>query len=141
MFIGVFGLAVATITAVFSIQVIHQTFWPPPLPSAPQDCRDAVMDLAHSLHQARQSAVNQSSEGEALTRFRSELGPVWKHEASIRRLCRADPAAEDALKRTLRLRYAEEHSIRYDSEGIAIQRRDVARLVRDLESTDSPGLR
>lgn len=131
---AVFGLFVATLTAVFSVQIILQA-WNAETTDVP-DCRIGVRSLFETLNQARQSAARETGELEALHAFRRELSALWDARPALERACTEDPSASRLLNELQRLRYAEEHAVRYESRELAVQRRTVQALAREMFGKD-----
>ncbi len=128
--IAVYSLVVVVFTAVASIQVILQV-WPPIAFDVPAgaSCRPALKGLLTAVKRARAAAAA-SSDGEraALQQFRSTIAPEWAIRGSLEEVCAGDPAALKALKLVDRLRYAEEHAVRYEAGDVASLRRTVDQL-------------
>jgi hypothetical protein len=137
----VFSLIVGALTANFSAQIIARAFG---LGHAATDqgCSEGLAALVDGLDQARQSAAATAADGEqrALQAFRSALGPVWEHPHAVRDVCRASPQQLADFHLVERLRYAEEHAVRYESRGMAEERRKVSSLREALSrEAASPG--
>lgn len=124
---AVFGLAVATLTAVFSVQIIDQA-WSTGSPESDLRCREGLRGLLGALDRARQSAAQQDGELRAVSAFRQELGDAWRHTPTLRLVCATDAAAATLLERIDALRYAEEQAVRNDARELAKQRRSVQQL-------------
>lgn len=103
------------IVALFGLQVA-------PLASPANDsaCAAAIERLVGALDRASRAA-----HGEDEAAFASALAPEWDAQADTERICRAEPRGTDAYGALLRLRRAEEGSIRRQSVEIAPLRRDV----------------
>lgn len=130
-----FGACVAGITLVFSIQIIRQAF-----PERPRrtdlECRESVLALIQALHQARQSASDQVGEAAAMRAFRGVLSrSLWEREPAVHTACAREPRWRQALGQVQRLRYAEEHAVRYESRGVARDRQLVEQWRRELSET------
>ena len=135
--IVVFAVLVASVTALWSVQIILQV-WDPEVSDSATDCRAGVRDLVASLRRARDAAAQEpNGERAALARFRRALLPEWQALAAIDRRCRSDPQAAHALSRITALRYAEEHAVRYEAVALAEQRRRVDAIARELLGADS----
>jgi hypothetical protein len=139
------GLAIYTIvvggfTIVCAAQIIYQVWGPADDTPAPIDCRTGVTRLVSAVRRARQAGERETrGERAAVARFREALRPEWDWRASVGRACRGDRAALRALGDTDRLRYAEEHAVRYESVDLARRRRRVSSLDRwPPSSTSSP---
>jgi hypothetical protein len=125
-------------TGVCTVQILKQV-WAPEIAETPHDCRDGLGALIGAVERARQAAAK-SLEGEriALTRFRRALEPEWEHRAALSERCKKDAFGLRSLKIVDRLRYAEEHAVRYESADLARLRESVAGLEAELESGDRP---
>lgn len=135
--VAAFGLIVATITAVWSLQIIGQV-WSGSQPSGAVDCRSLVRDLWTSLRRARGAAARESDgERAALARFRQELLPVWHGGLDPARACPGDPQSRRVLTRLTALRYAEERAVRYEAVSLAAERRQVDAMARELLGPDA----
>ncbi len=137
--LAIFGLIVGAVTCVWSVQIIQQGFsadavgGPLPATKAPSEalpsgCRSDVLRLRASVRRARQSAAKQETEQASVVAFRSALAPEWTHLAAVKRECREDQEATQALKRLEQLRYAEEHTVRYEARDVALWRRALDQL-------------
>jgi hypothetical protein len=127
----IFGLLVAIPTLVWATQVIIQAFSSPD----PQDleCRAGLKDLIFALDSAQKSASPHANEAEALAAFRASLGSTWDEPRRVRAACEKDPRLLSYYGRVERLRYAEEHAVRYGTRGLAADRNAVNAVLADLE--------
>lgn len=133
-----FGLLVAVPTLLWALQIIGQAFGTPEPSALP--CRSGLTLLISGIEQARQSAFARTNESDALAAFRSNLGPQWATPRAVREKCKGDGELASMFGRVERLRYAEEHAVRYESRGIASDRRAVERLKQRLQRPSSvPG--
>lgn len=130
--IALYGMVVGGFTAVCAVQIMIAVWWPPIGPAAPS-CRAGLKQLIVGVEEARLAAAQATGEREAVQRFRETLGPGWERRQSVSALCKADPAALRALKLVDRLRFAEEHAVRYDSGDVAGLRRRVLKQQQDLQ--------
>jgi len=122
---AVFAALVTTFTAVCSVEIIVQA-WPPQGALADVDCRRDIHGLIRAVRRAREAALQATSgEREAVSRFRAALDPEWSLRPTIGDRCRGDPEAQRALEDVDRLRYGEEHALRYEALDIASLRRRV----------------
>jgi hypothetical protein len=140
-----FGIAVGTFTAVCAAQIMTQVWGTPRDTSAAPDCYEGLDGLIRAVRRARRAAgAEPAGERAALARFREQLQPEWAYRAGLGRSCRDDPEALRALRDVDRLRYAEEHAVRYESVDLARRRRRVAqieaRLVQTRKTHEVPGL-
>ena len=124
----IFGLLVAIPTALWASQVIVQAFEEPD--PAGLDCKTGLNALIAALDTAQQSASPHSDEAEALAAFRSSLGAAWENPRIVRAACAHDATLQGFYGRIERLRYAEEHAVRYATRGLAGDRNAV-RALRD----------
>lgn len=131
----VFAAIVASFTLVCTIQICLQV-WAPRIEQGPVDCRAGVLELYRALEQARQAAAREAGEQAALRSFRDTLATSWKREPAVARACASDPMGQQALRELSRLRYAEEHAVRYEASELAAQRRHVERLIPALNGAE-----
>ena len=120
----VFGSLFAAATAMWSLEILT-TVWSGAAPS-PEGCAAGTASLERAVTRARTAYDAHSGEEDeraALTRFREALLPEWAEEKAIDAACRADAAGKLRLKDVVALRYAEEHAVRYESQGLAPLRR------------------
>jgi hypothetical protein len=121
----VFGALVVYFTGVSSAQIIRQV-WFPEVGSVPANCRESVRSLLRAVERARSAAAAEDGETSALEKFRTSLNPEWRDHPGVERACQSDPEARAALVRVDRLRYAEEHAVRYEANELARRRRTTA---------------
>lgn len=126
--IAVFSLIVATFTVVCSVQICLQVWAPEVFPSS-LDCSAGTLRLVEAIEAARVASADQAEEQPALARFRGALSPVWMQRPAIDRACAGDTVALQRLKAVDRLRYAEEHAVRYGAIDLAKRRQEVKRLI------------
>jgi hypothetical protein len=138
-----FGVAALTavvtaFTAVCSFQIIQQA-WATPPPSESvvgRECRPGIADLIKAVRRARMAAANATGgEREAMQRFREALLPEWSERPAFGTRCAGDPEATHALGEVDRLRYAEEHALRYEALDVAGRRRAVEAIAEKLRET------
>lgn len=141
--IAVFSLIVATFTAVCSIQICLQVWAPKvtPLPASQPsdsqttgsgrtiDCSAGTLRLVEAIEAARLASADEVEEQAALAQFRGALSPAWTYRAAIDRVCAGDAEAIQRLRAVDRLRYAEEHAVRYGAIDLAKRRQEVKRLI------------
>jgi hypothetical protein len=141
--IVVFTVIVAGATLVWTLQILFAVFSPKVLAVA-TECHGGTRQLLLAVRRARTAAASESGdERAAMTRFRASLEPEWSTRTSLDSLCSSDPKARVALTEIDALRYAEEHAVRYESVGLAPQRRRVQALYETLFESDglkSPAL-
>jgi hypothetical protein len=129
------GLIVTTFTVVCSIQIIQQA-WQEPEAEAAVACRPGIVNLISAVRRARTAAANGTGgEREAMKRFREALLPEWSMRPGLSRRCAGDPEATRALGAVDRLRYAEEHALRYEALDVAGRRRDVEAITQKLRES------
>jgi hypothetical protein len=129
-----FLFVVSSITAVFGVQMATQV-WAPTEPRTVTPCEPGLRELLAAIETARDNASRQIEEAEALSAFRAAMAEPWKSVPGLRR---------SKLQVLERLRYAEEHAVRYNSVELARQRRRVQDLlpgpaVREAERAPAPG--
>jgi hypothetical protein len=134
--IAVFAFLMAGFTVVCSVQICLQV-WAPRIEPAPFDCSAGTLALAEAVDTARLAAADEADEQAALAKFRGALEPIWKYRPALGRSCASSPGALRHLRAIDRLRYAEEHAVRYAAVDLAERRNEVNRLVPALRS--SPG--
>lgn len=74
-----------------------------------------------------------SGERDAVARFRAALAPEWSLRPAIGQHCKNDLESVRALEEVDRLRYGEEHALRYEALDIASLRKRVDAEERSLE--------
>jgi len=128
-------VVVATFTLVCSVQIIRQA-WSAPPAEVNVDCRPGIEGLIAAVRRARAAAANGTGgEREALQRFREALLPEWAARGGLQVRCRDDREATRALGEVDRLRYAEEHALRYEALDVAGRRREVEVIARKLRES------
>ena len=130
--IAVFSAIVASFTAVCTVQICLQV-WAPAV-TGEIECRSGVVALRDSLERARLAAALEEGEQAALARFRALVTEPWKQEPAVARACASDRAGKEALQELVRLRYAEEHAVRYEASDLAARRRQVNELIPRLKA-------
>ena len=131
MALVVFGTIVSAITALWSLQIIRQVWFDESAEAV--ECRPGLRALIDSVRRARTAAAEEGGgERQALARFRAEVEDAWRLRSSVGRACRSDRAALLALPEVDRLRYAEEHAVRYEAVDLAHRRRRVRELEKQL---------
>lgn len=124
-----------TFTAVCSVQIIQQA-WNPPGWTGGATCREGTLGLIGAVHRAREAAAR-STGGErvALAMFRGALEPEWSLRADLGRRCATEPSIRRALPQIDRLRFAEEHALRYEALDVAGWRREVDAIEQRLRES------
>lgn len=117
---------------VWATQVIMQAFDAPEADGL--DCKAGLVALLEGLDQARASAHPAANEDEALSAFRQNLGPEWTTARRVRTACMKDPARLAQFGKIERLRYAEEHAVRYQTRGLSADRNAVDKIRHELAS-------
>ena len=74
-----------------------------------------------------------SGEREAVARFRTALDPEWSLRSTIGDQCKDDHDSMRALGEVDRLRYGEEHALRYEALDIASLRKRVEIEEKNLQ--------
>ena len=129
----VFSLIVSAFTVVCSIQIILQVWAPESRPTG-LECRPGVEGLLEAVGRARRAAADSSGgEQEAMARFRHALEPEWNSRSELDDRCKGDATGRRALAIVDRLRYAEEHAVRYEAVDVAPLRRRIDELENDLQ--------
>ena len=129
--IAVFAFLVAGFTVVCSVQICLQV-WSPHIEPAPFDCSAGTLALADAVDTARVAAADEPDEQAALAKFRGALAPIWKYRPALGRSCGSSTEAREHLRAIDRLRYAEEHAVRYAAVDLAERRNEVKRLLVTL---------
>jgi len=129
--IVVFAFLVAGFTVVCSVQICLQV-WAPHAEPAPFDCSAGTLALADAIDAARLAAADEPDEQAALTKFRGALAPTWRYRPALGRSCASSTEAARHLRAVDRLRYAEEHAVRYAAVDLAERRNEVKRLITTL---------
>lgn len=126
--IAIFAAIFSGATLLWTIQILT-TVWGTAPPS-PAGCVAGTATLQHALARARAAYLAGSGtedERAALSRFRTALMPEWGEEKAVTAACQDEQAGRERLKDVIALRYAEEHAVRYESLGLAPQRRRLNR--------------
>jgi hypothetical protein len=131
--VAVFAAVVASFTLVCTVQICLQV-WAPPVVDQPIECRPGVVMLHDALEQARLAAAQQEGEQAALARFRAAVAAPWRLEPTVARACAGNRVGGEALRELVRLRYAEEHAVRYEASDLAARRRQVNELIPRLKA-------
>lgn len=127
----IFGLLVAIPTIVWATQVIVQAFSSPD--PHPLGCQEGLKELIGALDRAQTSASPHADETEALAAFRASLGTPWDNPRAVRAACAGNPRLLGHYGRVERLRYAEEHAVRYATRGLSADRNAVNALRAELQ--------
>ena len=137
--IALFAAIMSTFIVVCATQVMSQGFAPAGT-DTPRDCRSGVAELLSALRRARANAAAEPlGERASLARFREALQPEWRQRPQLVDTCSNDPQALEALSAIDRLRYAEEHAVRYESVDLAPSRRHVLAIEQSLGSLNRSG--
>jgi hypothetical protein len=132
--IGFFSFIVAGFTIVCSVQICLQV-WAPHVEPAPFDCSAGTLALVDAIDAARVAAADEPDEHAALTKFRGALAPTWKYRPALTHSCAQSSKALQHLRAVDRLRYAEEHAVRYAAVDLAERRHEVKRLITSLKQS------
>jgi hypothetical protein len=134
---AVFAAVLTSFTAVCSVEIITQA-WAPSGVRAEVDCRSDIRALISAVRRARDAAMEATSgEREAVSRFRAALEPEWSRRPAIGDHCKRDPEFARTLEEVDRLRYGEEHALRYEALDVASLRRRVVDEEKRLEGPPS----
>jgi len=125
--IAVFALIVATFTVVSSAQICWQVWHPTIIPS-PVGCSAGTLRLLEAIEAARVASADEAEEQAALAHFRGALAGAWVYRPALSRACAGDTEAIRRLHAVDRLRYAEEHAVRYGAVDLAKRRQEVKRF-------------
>jgi hypothetical protein len=137
--VAVYALVVASFTVVCSLQICLQV-WAPRVEPAPFDCTAGTVALVQAIDAARVAAASEPDEQIALSKFRGALAPTWKYRPALTRTCSPNSEALKHLRAVDRLRYAEEHSVRYAAVDLAQRRHEVQRLMMTLKPSSQQAL-
>jgi len=130
---AVFAALLGGFTLVCSVEIILQA-WAPSGPTVEVECRRDILRLIQAVRRARESAMQATSgEREAVARFRAAVDPEWSIRSAIGEQCKSDLESMRALGEVDRLRYGEEHALRYEALDIASLRKHVEVEERNLE--------
>lgn len=133
--IALYSAILSAFIIVCGSQVMYQGFTSPKANAAP-DCRSGINGLIGALRRARLAAASEElGERASLARFRQALAPEWLARGSLSEICGGERWARDALSAVDRLRYAEEHAVRYESVDLAPSRRQVLEIERSLSTS------
>jgi hypothetical protein len=136
--IALFVLVVAAFTGICSVQILVEVFGRHAGTPSAASCRRGLMTLIGAVRRARAAAEAETGgERAALARFRAELEPQWSERPALDATCRADAESLRAIGEIERLRYAEEHAVRYEAADLASRRRRVRALEQKLEHDES----
>jgi hypothetical protein len=122
--IAIFTTIFAGATLLWTIQILT-TVWGSAPPS-PAGCAGGTASLQRAVERARLAyAVQAGDEDEraSLARYRNALEPEWEQRKAVEAACQGDEAGRKRLKDVIALRYAEEHTVRYESLDLAPLRR------------------
>jgi hypothetical protein len=130
--IAAYAAIMSAFIVVCGAQVIYQGFVTPAA-ETPSDCPMAINGLITALRRARLAAAAEPlGERASLDRFRRALLPEWQERAKLDAACGTEAWTIEALSAIDRLRYAEEHAVRYESVDLAPSRRLVLAVERSL---------
>lgn len=140
--IATYGVIVSTLIALWSAQICLQVWWPTIRPAnsegSPPTCEAGTRFLVAAIEQSTSLASRQTTEADALRVFRQGLSEAWALRPSLAQACRGDKTGLHLLREVDRLRYSEEHAVRYRATDLTKRRRDVARLLSArAQSTES----
>jgi hypothetical protein len=130
--IAVFGTLMAAFTAVCSIQICLQV-WRPHSEPLHAGCSAGTLQLVEAIEAARVASADEAEEQAALAKFRGALSPAWTFRPALNGACAGDTAAVRRLHAVDRLRYAEEHAVRYGAVDLAKRRQEVKALIPLLQ--------
>lgn len=132
--IALYSVIMSAFILVCGTQVMYQGFWSPKADTSP-DCKSGISSLISALRRARAAAAEEPlGERASLARFRQALLPEWQARGNLSKACGDDVWARHALSAIDRLRYAEEHAVRYESVDLAPSRRQVLVVEQTIAS-------
>jgi len=137
--IGIYAFLVAGFTVICSVQICLQV-WAPQVEPAPFDCSAGTVALIDAVDTARTAAADEPDEQAALDKFRGALASTWKYRPALTRACGTNREALRNLRAVDRLRYAEEHAVRYAAVDLAKRRHEVKRLLLTLRPSSQQTL-
>jgi hypothetical protein len=129
--VSLLALVVTTFTAVCAGQIISQALAKPEVHTT-WECHPGMEALIAAVRRARVAASRVNGERAALASFRAALEPEWSVRPALNERCARDPEAIRGLGEIDRLRYAEEHALRYEAIDIASRRTRVEALETKL---------
>jgi hypothetical protein len=122
--IAIFSAFFAGCTLLWTIQILTVVWGT--APPSPAGCGPGTASLERAMERARAiytAEAGAEDERAALARYRNALQPEWADEKAIKAACEGEEHGRKRLKDLIALRYAEEHAVRYESLGLAPQRR------------------
>ena len=128
------GALVTAFTTVCTLEIMGQV-WFQEVRTTGLECRAGLQGLIQALERAREnvgSVREAGNESATLARFRDSLEPEWRARGAVSQACKSDHKSSKALQQIERLRYAEEHAVRYEAQNLARLRRRVQELLREL---------
>ena len=131
--LAAFGLLVSACVGVWSLQICLQV-WAKNHGDDVIDCATGVLGLVDGITLARQRASKVPTEQGALTAFRDTIAAPWSLYPAVERGCRASEDDRRRLREVERLRYAEEHAVRYRATDLTRRRQSVASLTQALRA-------
>jgi hypothetical protein len=132
--IAIFGSLVVAFTVICSVQICLQV-WAPKVQPTTIGCATGTLRLVEAIDSARLASADQAGEQAALTKFRGALLPAWAFRPALGRTCAGDAASLRRLHAVDRLRYAEEHAVRYGAVDLAKRRQEVKSFIPLLQSS------
>ena len=124
----------AAFTVVCSVQICLQV-WSPRSEPLRVGCTAGTLQLVEAIEAARVASADEAEEQAALAKFRGALSPAWTFRPALNGACAGDAAAVRRLHAVDRLRYAEEHAVRYGAVDLAKRRREVKGFIPLLQDT------
>ena len=102
--------------------------WAPESSLPVSDCGQGLATLIDGIGAARRASTTPGQEESALREFRKAIAPYWAIRPALGPLCAKDPHFAGKLEEVDRLRYAEEHAVRYFARDLSEGRRAIASL-------------
>jgi len=122
--VAIFTTIFAGATLIWTVQILTAVWGS--APPSPAGCAGGTASLERAVERARLAyAIQAGDEDEraALARYRNALEPEWEQRKAVEAACLGDEAGRKRLKDVIALRYAEEHTVRYESLDLAPLRR------------------
>ena len=129
--VALFATIVTAFTGICAAEIIVQA-WAKPAAAATVECRPGIESLISAIRRASGFAASAGIEQLALSQFRSALEPEWSQRRGLALRCQGDEEATRALGEVDRLRYAEEHALRYEALDVASRRSRVESIERSF---------
>ena len=123
--LAIYGTFASVFVALSTWQLVAGVFGGVTMPLAAGSCSDDLRALRSALDRGLATAVAAPDAATALDRYRRAISPEWGIEKSVADRCAAEPRGTDAYVLLLRLRLAQEASLRGEVAAMAPLRRDL----------------